>query len=53
MANAVLGEGIETHIFFTFWGLDMIQEKAVDKLKSRSSATPRRICPRPWVAFPG
>lgn len=33
MANAALGEGVETHIFFTFWGLDMINEKSVDKLK--------------------
>ena len=24
LGNAALGEGIETHIFFTFWGFDMI-----------------------------
>jgi peroxiredoxin family protein len=24
LANAALGEGIETHLFFTFWGYDMI-----------------------------
>ena len=24
LANAALGEGVETHLFFTFWGLDMI-----------------------------
>jgi peroxiredoxin family protein len=24
LANAALGEGIETHLFFTFWGFDMI-----------------------------
>jgi peroxiredoxin family protein len=26
MANGALTEGIETHIFFTFWGLDMINK---------------------------
>ncbi len=24
LANAALGEGVEVHIFFTFWGMDMI-----------------------------
>ncbi|GAA3455196.1 DsrE/DsrF/DrsH-like family protein [Dactylosporangium matsuzakiense] len=24
LANAALGEGVETHLFFTFWGLDII-----------------------------
>lgn len=24
LGNAALGEGIETHLFFTFWGFDMI-----------------------------
>ncbi|HSN43051.1 MAG TPA: DsrE/DsrF/DrsH-like family protein, partial [Propionibacteriaceae bacterium] len=24
LASAALGEGIETHMFFTFWGFDMI-----------------------------
>ena len=33
MANAALGEGIETHIFFTFWGMDIIHETTVDHLK--------------------
>lgn len=33
MGNAALGEGIEVHIFFTFWGLDMINTRTNDKLK--------------------
>jgi peroxiredoxin family protein len=33
MANGALGEGIETHIFFTFWGMDMINKATVDDLK--------------------
>jgi peroxiredoxin family protein len=24
LANAALGEGVETHLFFTFWGFDII-----------------------------
>ena len=33
MANGALGEGIETHIFFTFWGMDMINKGTWDKLQ--------------------
>ncbi len=33
MANAALGEGIETHIFFTFWGLDIITKKHMNDLQ--------------------
>ena len=33
MANAALGEGVETHLFFTFWGFDMINKKTMGDLK--------------------
>lgn len=33
MGNAALGEGVEVHIFFTFWGLDIINKKQNQKLK--------------------
>ncbi|XVX19934.1 DsrE/DsrF/DrsH-like family protein [Actinomycetota bacterium] len=33
LASAALGEGIETHIFFTFWGFDIINKKTQDNLK--------------------
>ncbi len=33
MANAALGEGVETHLFFTFWGFDMINRATMDNLK--------------------
>ncbi|HHU09229.1 MAG TPA: hypothetical protein GXZ60_04340 [Intrasporangiaceae bacterium] len=33
MGNAALGEGIEVHIFFTFWGLDMVNTKLNHKLR--------------------
>ncbi|MBW3085235.1 Sulfur carrier protein DsrE2 [Austwickia sp. TVS 96-490-7B] len=33
MGNAALGEGCEVHIFFTFWGFDIINTATWDKLK--------------------
>ena len=33
MANGAVGEGIETHVFFTFWGLDMINRRTMHDLK--------------------
>ncbi len=32
IGNGAVQEGIETHLFFTFWGLDMIRKSTVDKL---------------------
>ncbi len=65
MANGALGEGIETHIFFTFWGLDMINKKTMDDLKFTPlgnaamhmppawASCPRSTCRRAWPGFPG
>lgn len=33
LANAALGEGIETHLFFTFWGFDMITKSRMHDLQ--------------------
>ncbi|MGB8652356.1 MAG: DsrE/DsrF/DrsH-like family protein [Mycobacteriales bacterium] len=33
LANAALGEGVETHLFFTFWGFDMITKSRMDNLQ--------------------
>ncbi len=33
LANAALGEGVETHLFFTFWGFEMINKKTMGDLK--------------------
>ena len=33
LANAALGEGVETHLFFTFWGFDMINKSTMADLK--------------------
>jgi len=33
LANAALGEGVETHLFFTFWGFDIINKATMNDLK--------------------
>ena len=33
LGNAALGEGVETHLFFTFWGFDMIIDSRMDNLQ--------------------
>jgi peroxiredoxin family protein len=33
LANAALGEGVETHLFFTFWGFDIITRSRMADLK--------------------
>jgi peroxiredoxin family protein len=33
LANAALGEGVQTHLFFTFWGFDMITKSRMAHLK--------------------
>jgi peroxiredoxin family protein len=33
LANAALGEGVETHLFFTFWGFDMITTSRMHHLQ--------------------
>ncbi len=33
LGNAAAGEGVEVHMFFTFWGLDIVNTKTNDNLK--------------------
>lgn len=33
LANAALGEGVDTHLFFTFWGFDMITKSRMHHLQ--------------------
>ena len=33
LANAAVGEGVETHLFFTFWGFDIITKATMNDLK--------------------
>ena len=45
MANGALGEGIETHIFFTFWGMDMINKATMDDLRFTPLGNPAMHMP--------
>jgi len=53
MANAALGEGIETHIFFTFWGMDIITKKTMNDLKFTPMANPATHMPTSITPLPG
>ena len=54
LANAALGEGIETHLFFTFWGFEMINKKTMDNLQFTVLGNPATHLPQglgglPWM----
>ncbi len=53
MANAALGEGVETHLFFTFWGLDMINKKTMSDLKFTMLGNPATHMPQGLGGLPG
>ena len=48
LANAALMLGFEASIFFTFWGLDMITESKMDKLKCTPLGNPSMVMPNGW-----
>ncbi len=61
LANAALGEGIEVHIFFTFWGFDMITKSRMNDLQfspvgntamhlpGRDTKMPQSLAPLPGM----
>ncbi len=54
LANAALGEGIETHLFFTFWGFEIINKKTMNDLKFTVLGNPATHMPQglgglPWM----
>ncbi len=53
LANAALGEGIETHLFFTFWGFDMISKKTMGHLKFTPVGNPATHMPPSLMGLPG
>ncbi|HEV7205996.1 MAG TPA: DsrE/DsrF/DrsH-like family protein [Jatrophihabitans sp.] len=53
LANAALGEGIETHLFFTFWGFDMINKKTMGDLKFTVLGNPATHLPQGLGGIPG
>jgi peroxiredoxin family protein len=53
LANAALGEGIETHLFFTFWGFEMINRKTMRDLKFTPAANTATHVPGALAPLPG
>jgi peroxiredoxin family protein len=53
LANAALGEGIETHLFFTFWGFDMINKETMAHLQFTPLGNPATHMPPMLMGLPG
>jgi peroxiredoxin family protein len=53
LANAALGEGIETHLFFTFWGFEMINKKTMHDLKFTPMGNTATHMPNALSGLPG
>ncbi|MFM6847748.1 MAG: DsrE/DsrF/DrsH-like family protein [Terrabacter sp.] len=53
LANAALGEGVETHLFFTFWGFDMINRKTAGHLKFTMLGNTATHLPQGLGGIPG
>ena len=53
LANAALGEGVETHLFFTFWGFDMITKSRMDDLKFTPLGNTATHMPQGLGGLPG
>jgi peroxiredoxin family protein len=53
LANAALGEGVETHLFFTFWGFDIITKKTMGDLKFTPLGNPATHMPQGLGGLPG
>lgn len=53
LGNAALGEGVEVHLFFTFWGFDMINKKTMGDLKFTPLGNPATHMPQGLGGIPG
>src|SRR5690606_33211938 len=53
MGIAALGEGVEVHIFFTFWGLDIVNTKTNENLKFTLAANTAMHMPQLGRIKPG
>ena len=53
MSSGALEHGIETHIFFTFWGMDMINKKTMSKLHFSPVGNPATHMPAALSPMPG
>ncbi|HVB44017.1 MAG TPA: DsrE/DsrF/DrsH-like family protein [Streptosporangiaceae bacterium] len=53
LANAALGEGVEVHLFFTFWGFDMITKSRMRDLKFTMLGNTATHMPQGLGGLPG
>ena len=53
LGNAALGEGVEVHLFFTFWGFDMINKKTMGDLKFTPLGNTATHMPQGLGGIPG
>ena len=53
LANAALCEGVETHLFFTFWGFDMITTATMGDLKFTMLGNTATHMPQGLGGLPG
>ena len=53
LGNAALGEGVEVHLFFTFWGLDMITTSHMEHLKFSPVGNTAAHMPQTLTPLPG
>lgn len=53
LANAAAAMGYEVHIFFTFWGMNVIDRRKIDSLKVSSVGNPALPMPNLLGALPG
>jgi len=53
LANAALGEGVETHLFFTFWGFDIITKSRMHDLKFTMLGNTATHMPQGMGGLPG
>ena len=53
LANAALGEGIETHLFFTFWGYEIINKRTMAQLQFCPLGNPATHMPSALSGLPG
>jgi peroxiredoxin family protein len=53
LANAALGEGIDTHMFFTFWGFDIITKARMADLKFTPLGNTATHMPQGLGGLPG
>jgi peroxiredoxin family protein len=53
LANAALGEGVTVHLFFTFWGFDIITRSRMADLKFTPVGNPATHMPTAIAGLPG